>query len=258
MLLGLSNVLQMQIIVFTSIPSWPHFTIYPRCPLASKNPLYLAYVHGGCGHYCLATKQAETVAHKSQHTDENLRGTPTDSENVCTSCRCGRGRNSANKERVNCCENKSYSSRCPCLKAHSQCSDNCKCISCGNGKKYPEESETTLKNRRKRPRHVEQSKEEGWKFMKKENEQTLSGMWTPQEHYIFLSIVMSLRKSKSSASVEISDVSSLYDAVKEVVECDAIDIALSPKNDAQLRGKLNQLLKEEEARQVCGTINYLP
>ena len=54
-----------------------------------KESIILAYLHGGCGHYCLATKQAETVAHKSQHTDENLRGTPTDSENVCTSCRCG-------------------------------------------------------------------------------------------------------------------------------------------------------------------------
>ena len=31
MLLGLSNLLHLQITVFTSIPSWPHFTIYPNC-----------------------------------------------------------------------------------------------------------------------------------------------------------------------------------------------------------------------------------
>ena len=62
MLLGLSNVLHLQIIVFTSIPSWPHFTIYPRCPPASQNPLYLAYIHGSSEHYCLAIKQVEASA----------------------------------------------------------------------------------------------------------------------------------------------------------------------------------------------------
>ena len=47
MLLGLSNVLCQQIIVFTSIPSWPHFTIYPRSTQISENPIHL--------HVCLIT-----------------------------------------------------------------------------------------------------------------------------------------------------------------------------------------------------------
>ena len=259
MLLGLSNALQMQIIVFTSIPSWPHFTIYPRCPPVSQNSIYLAYLHGGSGHYCLAIKQTETATQHSTSvaTDNDLNTGSTGSKNTCT-CRCGRGRNSKSSERVNCCENKSYSSRCPCLKALSLCTDNCKCISCGNGKKTSEESLPTVQSRRKRPRHLEQAylKEEGWKFMKKENEQTLSGMWTPQEHYIFVSIVMTLRKSGNS--LEVSDISSLYAAVKQIIECDAINIVLSPKSDTQIRSKLNQLLKEEEIQQSCGTINYLP
>ena len=251
MLLGLSNLLHLQIIVFTSIPSWPHFTIYPRCPPASQNPLYLAYLHGGSGHYCLAIKQMTSA--QQMITDNN-----TNSETMNTpSCRCGRGRNSANSERVNCCENKSYSSRCPCLKAQLSCSDTCKCNNCGNGndKKSPQES---VQTRRKRKRHLEQGylKEQGWKFMKKENEQTVSGMWTSQEHYVFISIIMILRKSRKS--LEIKDISGLYATVKEIVECDGINIALSPKSDAQIRSKLNQLFKEEEIHQVCGTTHYLP
>ena len=118
MLLGLSNVLHLQIIVFTSIPSWPHFTIYPRCPPASQNPLYLAYIHGSSGHYYLAIKQVEASAQPTV-TDNDIEKASelTDNKNMNTlSCRCGRGRNSTNSERVNCCENKSYSSRCPCLK----------------------------------------------------------------------------------------------------------------------------------------------
>ena len=53
MLLGLSNVLCQQIIVFTSIPSWPHFTIYPRSIQISENPIYLT-----CGHYSYAFKES--------------------------------------------------------------------------------------------------------------------------------------------------------------------------------------------------------
>lgn len=133
MLLGLCNVLRLQIIVFTSIPSWPHFTIYPRCHPASQNPLYLAYLHGGSGHYCLAIKQVET---STQQTTSTRNVSQTNIKEVHTlSCRCGRGRNSMNTERVNCCENQSYSSRCPCLKAQLSCSDTCKCNNCGNGKK---------------------------------------------------------------------------------------------------------------------------
>lgn len=112
--------------------------------------------------------------------------------------------------------------------------------------------------RKKRTQHLEQAylKEEGWKFMKKENEQTLSGMWTSEEHYIFISIIMILRKSKKS--LEIKDISGLYTAVKEMVECDGINIALSSKSDTQIRSKLNQLLKEEEIQKACGATNYLP
>ena len=92
--------------------------------------------------------------------------------------------------------------------------------------------------------------------MKKENEQTLSGMWTSQEHYIFTSIIMILRKSKKS--LEIKDIADLYAAVKETVECDGINIMLSPKSEVQIKSKLNQLFKDEEIHQVCGTTNYLP
>ena len=69
---------------------------------------------------------------------------------------------------------------------------------------------------------------------------------------------MILRKSKKS--LEIKDIADLYAAVKETVECDGINIMLSPKSKVQIKSKLNQLFKEEETHQVlvCGTTNYLP
>ena len=39
MLLGLSNVLRLQIIVFTSIPSWPYLTVNPHSAIASKESM---------------------------------------------------------------------------------------------------------------------------------------------------------------------------------------------------------------------------
>ena len=67
---------------------------------------------------------------------------------------------------------------------------------------------------------------------------------------------MILRKSKKS--LEIKDIADLYAAVKETVKCDGINIMLSPESDVQIKSKLNQLFKEEEIHQVCGTTNYLP
>lgn len=42
---------------------------------------------------------------------------------------------------------------------------------------------------------------------------------------------MALRKFKKS--LELSDISSLYVTIKEITECDAINITLSAKSDAR-------------------------
>ena len=66
------------------------------------------------------------------------------------SCRCGRGRNLTNSEHVNCCEKKSYSSRCPCFKAQLSCSHAYKCNNCGNGNdKNPYRSHSKPEEREK-------------------------------------------------------------------------------------------------------------
>ena len=118
-------------------------------------------------------------------------------------CRCGRGRNAKDLERTNCLAEQAYASRCPCLKSHTGCSDRCRCQNCGNkyrvrpNQKLPEEhSEVT---RKKKPCHPDQNslKVSGWKFMKMQNEETISEMWTPHEHYVFMSIVEYFRNQQS-------------------------------------------------------------
>ena len=258
MLLGLSNLLHLQLIVFTSIPSWPYVTVNPRCTQASEQPLCLAYLHEGSGHYCLATKQNQGAVY-SRITDMDSMKTQTTGD--VKSCRCGRGRNANNADRVNCCDNKLYSSRCPCFKDKVVCTNACKCLNCGNSgdtDHHLEVSLITKGNRRKRAKHVEQEfiREEGWKFMKKENEQTISGLWTEQEHYVFLAIVILFRKI--GKDLDTKEMLRFYNLVREVSEKDGIKVILSPKTQTQMRSKLSHLQKEEDVQKVCGLINYLP
>ena len=95
MLLGLSNVLCLPIVVFTSIESWPYTPIHPRLPLVDINPLLLAFVHVGSGHYSLAFRKRNCFP-KSGDNQETGNSKQTTNSYCC----CGRGRNSSEKEHV--------------------------------------------------------------------------------------------------------------------------------------------------------------
>ena len=92
MLLGLSNALQIPIVVFTSVESWPYFTIQPQSAPVISKPILLAFLQIGPGHYCLTTK------HPGQPTtslDKVSEGTEQCKRKYC---RCGRGKNASNSE----------------------------------------------------------------------------------------------------------------------------------------------------------------
>lgn len=57
MLLGLSNALLLPMVVFTSVESWPYFTIHPRTAPVDSNPIFLAFLQAGPGHYSLVSKK---------------------------------------------------------------------------------------------------------------------------------------------------------------------------------------------------------
>ena len=259
MLLALSNVLHLQLVVFTSVPSWPYLTINPLRTIASREPICLVYIHEGSGHYCLAIKSEHLALLPSCDTDSsvNITSAPT-----CTTriCRCGRGSNVRDVDRLNCSNSHRYSTRCPCLKNDLICTSECKCLNCDNGKKQNENPrDDTPPKRKKRPRHIEQNylKKEGWKFMKEQNEQTISGLWTEHEHYVFVALTNKAFKMKGR-EMNSKSILELYMLIQQVIERDCISLVLSNKTEAQINGKLAQLIKEEKIQKECGTINYLP
>lgn len=253
MLLGLSNLLHLQMVLFMSIPSWPHTTVSPRDPPLCQVPMYLAYNHTGSGHYALVLPEEPNEDMNSCEISH------TDGEKSRKFCRCGRGRNAKDKNRINCCNQQAYSSRCPCLRSNSACSETCQCIGCGNtfgSRSNTEQNYSVGLKRRKRARYPEQDclKKTGWKYMKTENELPLSGIWTPQEHYVFYAIVLSYRNN--GELLEIGKISNLYSTIKENLKQLNIPLFLAPKTNAQVRSKLQQLFKEEGIFNKCGNINY--
>ena len=184
MLLGISNVLQLEIIVFTSIESWPHITIQPRLPPLHPNPILLAFLHAGPGHYSLALSRQKPASQPSRN-DSSQKEHQTSKK----FCRCGCGRNVDKQEWLSCSKKMAYHSRCPCLKADMSCTQDCKCRNCDNpygtsDLELEVSYSSDIKYKRKRARHSEQDllQESSMKYMEQMDEQPLCGMWTAEEH----------------------------------------------------------------------------
>ena len=157
MVLGISDVLQLQVIVFTSIESWPHIPIQPRLPPLDPNPILLAFLHAGPGHYSLALPKQKPASQPTSVND--LEHQTSGSQTSRKFCRCGRGRNSAKEEWQSCSKKMAYHSRCPCL--NMSCTKDCGCRNCDNPYGTHDldlevSCSTDIKHKRKRACHSEQ------------------------------------------------------------------------------------------------------
>lgn len=262
MLLALSNVLRVAFIVFTSIESWPYVSIHPRVVPVHPDPFLLAFLQVGTGHYNLAVNKHTPTSTSQQCTvepnsDQQLQA----SENTC---RCGRGRNASDKERLNCSNKTNYSSRCPCLKGKSPCSTECRCVNCDNcfGKHSDQQPMGDSKPRKKRRRQPEQDmlRKGAIKFMKMEGERPLSGQWTPAEHYVFLGIINYLKSVRHITDMDnyAGMITNIYSTVLETIQKEHLSISLTAKSLLQIKAKIQQQMKEEHIAQSCGSLHYLP
>ena len=260
MLLGLSNALRIPIVVFTSVESWPYFTIQPQSIPVDSKPILLAFLQIGPGHYSLATKHQKQAPTSFDKVSE---GTEQYKEIYC---RCGRGKNANNAERLNCSKSSVYSSRCPCLKKCRPCTSTCACKNCDNPFGKNDHINTRLESkaaRRKRPRHKEQdlARSTSVKFMKLSDEQPAAGKWTPMEYYVLLAILQSQSGGKEFTSDllnHVSKTSAVYSDVVQVVLYYNISISLAAKSSAQINAKIAHCVKEFELLKDCGFVNILP
>ena len=248
MLLGLSNALCLPIIVFTSEDSWPHVTIHPRHMLENVEPVYLALLHVGPGHFSFAVPdKTPTYQDGERESFQNTTSTTTsssiDTHSISateTVCRCGRGRISKDRKRHNCSPNKRYASRCRCLKKENSCQPNCNCINCDNPYGQNQKvSQQSSNSRRKRHRHEEQDQRRltSIKFMELSGEHPYMRSWTELEHHIFLKIINSL-VTQDIHTLEIPSIEkkvfTLYKDVTEyVANSEELPLPLAHKNIKQ-------------------------
>ena len=61
------------------------------------------------------------------------------------------------------------------------------------------------------------TKNSGLKYMKGENEQTISRIWTPQQHYVFLEIVVKLRNTGDCQRIYCSEWNSGNDSINIII-----------------------------------------
>ena len=156
-----------------------------------------------------------------------------------------------------------YHSRCPCLKADMSCTKDCKCRNYDNpygtsGSELQVSCRTEIKHKRKRARHFEQDqlREPSKKYMEKMDEQPLCGMWTAEEHYIFLAITEHIKNTHRNVTAEL--LCQIYTDVVQSVQYECISLSLSSKSMAQINSKLQHLTKEELTAKTCGLTSYLP
>ena len=219
---ALSNMLQTPLVLFTSHPTQPLYIQHPTyCPTANTNPIYLAYLHAGPGHYDAVIPiedREEVVAHLE----------------IPIHCNCGRKNSKGNACSYSLAQ---YTCRCPCYNSQQSCGQHCKCKGCTNTygvKPMVEASKTVIGQKRKRSSHASQSVllRGKWAstFMEDIGEPISAGGFSKMEYLVICSIVQSLIADNwdwdQSRDVDAGEVVTLYGYILELVKILHVQIAL--------------------------------
>ena len=246
--LAMSNILQIPLVIFTSMENYPISHVIPRTSVLSEVPIYLAYVHSGSGHYNLVAEQKMTdtvlpiTANDLEESDErvsNMVIPPKQSDKDETRCSCGRG--AAGKTRNNefC---KTYKSRCPCFRALQSCNKFCSCRSCVNpfGRNIQERDklEALPQKRAKQDfqRDVCQTDQD---YMDKRAEEPITPTWLEDEYFVFDALLLYLLNTNQDGST--SKVFSEYHRIVQFCsELEHRDLLLHPKSLSAVSKKVEE------------------
>ena len=112
------NVLAIPMAVFTSAENMPVLSLLPIISMVMESePIFLAYLHEGPGHYDAVIR------------DDTENVEPLQLTSGTTKCTCGRRATKG----VSCTFTLDRcSTRCPCFKANQGCTSECRCKRCNN------------------------------------------------------------------------------------------------------------------------------
>ena len=182
---ALTNMLQTPLILFTSRPNQPLHIQYPtHSPMLNLNPICLAYLQFGPGHY-------DAVAPISVEQEKDIIFPAAAPPMI--HCNCARKSTKSNACSFSLTQ---YTCRCPCYNSKHPCTEYCKCKGCTNtfGVK-PTAKATKAGQKRKRPAHESQcvplQGKRTVKFMEAVGEPVSIGGFSKMEYLLTASIVQS-------------------------------------------------------------------
>ena len=226
---GLSNMLQSPVVLFTSRLNQPLHIQYPTySPMLSPNPVYLAYLQAGSGHY-----DAVVQAPKDNSSNSQI-------GSVSSGCTCGQ--KSTFKGTACSFSLNMYSSRCPCYNKKHPCSHLCKCKGCTNsfGTKPEVVSSNCGKKRKREPYENQEIPLKGKRtlqFMEAVGEPALTGGFSKMEFLMICSIVQNLMADNLDWKLQDLNhhmVFAMYSGILELVETLKLDLALFKRTHAEI------------------------
>ena len=190
MVFTLANVLQMPIIIFTSVENMPVLCIMPTVSSTeTTQPIFITYTQNGPGHY----DYAKSVTQPQQKTKS-------------TKCSCGRKQNFVGHACTTV--------RCPCIRSKKHCSHSCICKTCAN--KYGCRSPPSTTRRRAHYFNQKQPLcgQPGHTFTREVGETDTAGSLTLLEVLVFKAILIYF--ILNSLEVSVHNISFIYHKVCRV------------------------------------------
>ena len=259
MALSLTNVLRVNMILFTSMENFPIIPISPFQNICTHQTLYLAFHHFGSGHYDPVVEVANTTDSTGngsiQSCEQSRESNPSSLKGENKGCACGRGA-AKRKLQPEGDPIKSISKAfcfqvpgerrtlCPCYRAFKACSALCRCFNCSNSiGKRPDCSQKKCQVR-KRENHVLQNVEtNSLKFMQSKSERPVEPKWSKLEHILVQVIQDLLIERLGEASDRdickvFNNVVSIADSVKEV------NVPISSKTEKTIIRKVKSIKEQ--------------
>lgn len=131
--IALSQILRLNIVIFTSLDHMPVVPVSPLLPCTATNAIFLGYSIGQPELYHTVVSLENVFEEIPPHVSStSMCSNASPKEQVPEHCSCGRG--SAKKDGRKFCFQapNGNKSRCKCYSTTAGCSHRCKCVDCGN------------------------------------------------------------------------------------------------------------------------------
>ena len=259
MALSLTNVLRVNIVLFTSMENFPLIPISPLKKVCTHQTLYLAFNHLGSGHYDAVVEVAHTseTACNTIESCEKVRESSPSSESIeAKGCACGRGAAKKRKlqpdgdpinstSKVFCFQVPGERrTLCPCYRAFKACSALCRCFNCCNSIGKRPDCSQKKSQPRKREHHVLQNVEKNsLKFMQGKDERPVEPKWPKLEH-ILVEVIQDLLIERQGEVAD-RDVCKVFNSIVSIADsAKEINVPISKKTEKSIKRKIKSIKEQ--------------